>query len=81
MNRTENRNLNRDRLLSLVQNGEFGLSPRPLLYDLREFGGVNILISRKIYTDEELREIARKDKQEDDELKEKFRLRNETQGL
>ena len=73
MTNTQNRNPNRDRLLSLVQNREVNRSPIPLVYDLTQFGGNSILLTNYYKTDDELREIALKEKQEDEELRERLR--------
>lgn len=72
MNRTQDRNPNRDRLLSLVQNREVNRSPIPIVYDLTKYGGVSILLSNYYKTEEELRELARQDKQEDEESRLRF---------
>lgn len=72
MNRTQNRNPNRDRLLSIIRNTEVNRSPIPIVYDLTKYGGVSILLSNYYKTEEELRELARQDKQEDEESRLRF---------
>ena len=67
-----NRPSNKDRLLSMVQGRDPDLSPRPLVYDLTKYGGVSILLSNYYKTEEELRELARQDKQEDEESRLRF---------
>ena len=72
MTNTQNRNPNRDRLLSIIRNTEVNRSPIPIVYDLTKYGGVSILLSNYYKTEEELRELARQDKQEDEESRLRF---------
>ena len=59
-----NRQSNKDRLLSMVQGLDPDLSPRPILYDLRDYGGVNLLLSSHFISDTELRTLAKEDREE-----------------
>ena len=68
-----NRQSNKDRLLSMVQGRDPDLSPRPILYDLRDYGGVNLLLSSTIISDTELRTLAKEDREEHGRLDREFR--------
>lgn len=64
---------NKERLLSMVRGEDPTISHRPILYDLRKYGGVHIMVSRRIYSDSELSSIARKDKEEHEQREREFR--------
>lgn len=68
-----NRQSNKDRLLSMVQGLDPDLSPRPILYDLRDYGGVNLLLSSNFISDTELRTLAKEDREEHERLDREFR--------
>lgn len=68
-----NRQSNKDRLLSMVQGRDPDLSPRPILYDLRDYGGVNLLLSSSFISDTELRTLAKEDREEHERLDREFR--------
>lgn len=74
MNKTgENRNPNRDRLLSIVQNREVNRSPIPLVYFLSDYGGDSVLITNYYKTEEELRSLAKKDREEQERVEREHR--------
>ena len=64
---------NRDRLLAMVQNKEPNRSPRPLVYDLTKYGGVNILLTNYYKTEEELRILAKEEREEHELREREFR--------
>lgn len=68
-----NRQSNKDRLLSMVQGLDPDLSPHPILYDLRDYGGVNLLLSSHFISDTELRTLAKEDREEHERLDREFR--------
>lgn len=73
-----NRPSNKDRLLSMVQGRDPDLSPRPILYDLRDYGGVNIILSFRFISDTELRSLAKEDREEHERLDREFREKHPT---
>lgn len=64
---------NRDRLLSIVQNREVNNYPLPLVYFLSDYGGESVLVSNYYLTDEELRDLAKKEQERiEREYREKY---------
>ena len=57
----------------MVQGRDPDLSPRPILYDLRDYGGVNLLLSSHFISDTELRTLAKEDREEHERLDREFR--------
>ncbi len=71
-----NRQSNKDRLLSMVQGRDPNMSNRPILYDLTKYGGVHIMLSRKYYSEDELRRMAEEDRRESEERDRELRERH-----
>ena len=68
-----NRLSNKDRLLSMVQGRDPNLSNKPLVYDLTKYGGVHIMLSNRFISDDELRTIAKEDREEHEQREREFR--------
>ncbi len=73
-----NRPSNKDRLLSMVQGQDPNMSNRPILYDLTKYGGVHIMLSRKYYSEDELRRMAEEDREEYERLDRECREKHPT---
>ena len=73
-----NRPSNKDRLLSMVQGQDPNMSNRPILYDLTTYGGVHIMLSRKYYSEAELRRMAEEDREEYERLDRECREKHPT---
>ena len=57
----------------MVQGRDPNLSNKPLVYDLTKYGGVHIMLSNRFISDDELRTIAKEDREEHEQREREFR--------